>query len=142
MPALNFTVFIDKILSGEKSQTIRRKRKYPIKKGDKLYLYTRMMYKDCRKLGEVVCSKVQPIKFLYEDLFGDGTELWLYIYSANADLENDLPWPHEWKNTLAKDDGFESIKEFNDYFIKSCKMKPGDVVEADIVYWNRLVKVK
>ncbi len=38
MPALNFTVFVDEILSGKKQQTIRLPRKHPIKPGDKLYL--------------------------------------------------------------------------------------------------------
>ncbi len=40
MPTINFTQFIDKVVSGEKRQTIRKCRKHPFKVGDKLYLYS------------------------------------------------------------------------------------------------------
>lgn len=39
MPSINFTVFIDKIISGEKNQTIRPIGKQKYKPGDKLCLY-------------------------------------------------------------------------------------------------------
>jgi hypothetical protein len=41
---------------------------------------------------------------------------------------------------LAIDDGFLNISEFASYFIKTCKMKPGDIVECDIIYWKDFVK--
>lgn len=138
MPALNFNIFVDKVESGKKRQTIRLKRKRLIKKGDKLYFYTRMMHKDCRKIGEAVCVGVLPIRIHLIDIFNDGTEVGLFVFikkGINSITEIQ-------KKKLALDDGFEGIKDFDDYFIKSCKMKPGDVVEADIIYWNRLVKVK
>ena len=51
---VNFTVFIDKILSGEKRQTIRKagKKWDKVKVGDKLTLYTGLRTKKCRKLDE------------------------------------------------------------------------------------------
>jgi len=39
MPPLSFAVFKDKILSGEKRQTIRKAWKIPIEVGDTLYLW-------------------------------------------------------------------------------------------------------
>jgi len=69
MPALNFKKqFIEKILSGEKKQTIRAMRKRPFKVGDRLYLYTWMRTRWCRKLGEAVCTKVEHIKIYYKNI--------------------------------------------------------------------------
>lgn len=62
MPALSFQKqFADAILGGVKSQTVRTKRKRPIKRGDRLYLYTGMRTKQCRKLGEAKCWGVFPV---------------------------------------------------------------------------------
>jgi hypothetical protein len=59
MVAINFTVFQDKILSGEKRQTIRKAAR--CKPGDRLQLYTGMRTKQCRKLGDAVCMDVVGI---------------------------------------------------------------------------------
>ena len=62
MPALNFKAqFAPLVESGAKTQTVRRKRKRPIKRGDRLYLYTGMRTKQCRKLREASCWGVFPI---------------------------------------------------------------------------------
>ena len=63
MVAINFTVFVDKVESGEKRRTIRRKPR--CKPGDRLQLYTGMMHKGCRKLRDAICTNVQKIT-LYE----------------------------------------------------------------------------
>ena len=56
MPALNYQAqFAPKVESGEKLQTIRARRKRPFKRGDRLYHYTGMRTKSCRKLGESTC---------------------------------------------------------------------------------------
>ena len=56
---VNFSVFIDKVLSGEKRQTIRRAspKWENVKVGDKLTLYTGLRTKQCRNLGEVIHGK-------------------------------------------------------------------------------------
>ena len=52
MPALNFKKqFAEKVETGEKRQTVRAKRKRAFVVGDKLYLYTGMRTKYCRKLA-------------------------------------------------------------------------------------------
>lgn len=132
MPALNFTVFIDKILSGEKTCTVRAKRKRPIKKGDKLYLYTGMRHKNCQKLGEAVCLGVISIDFRTTDIFFDGTEICFSTFHRGS--KN--PWPLEWQNKLALDDGFKNWEELSAYFIKSHKMKPDDIKLFDIIQWR------
>lgn len=63
---VNFSVFIDKILSGEKRQTIRRAspKWENVKVGDKLTLYTGLRTKQCRKLGEAVVESITPITLI------------------------------------------------------------------------------
>ena len=60
MPALNFKKeFADKVASGEKRQTIRALRKdgKNPRPGQKLYLYTGMRTKYCRKCGDPLTTK-------------------------------------------------------------------------------------
>ena len=64
MPALNFQQqFAPLVESGEKRQTIRAYRKdgRDPKVGDRLFLYTGMRTKQCRKLGEATAVAVVPI---------------------------------------------------------------------------------
>jgi hypothetical protein len=65
MPALNFMArFAAAVESGEKRQTIRKRRKdgRDPKPGDTLYFYTGMRTKKCRKLGEARCKSVSDIE--------------------------------------------------------------------------------
>ena len=63
MPAYNFKQqFAEAVEEGTKRQTIRPKRKRPTKPGDRLYLYTGMRTKQCRKLGEATCTEVLDIE--------------------------------------------------------------------------------
>lgn len=65
MPALNFKMqFADKVEKGEKIQTIRATRKRPFRCGDKLYLYTGLRTKYCKKIGESVCHNVEDVEIL------------------------------------------------------------------------------
>jgi len=61
MAALSFSVFRKKVESGAKRQTIRAKRKYPIKKGDKLFLWWKQRSSERAKLGEAICTSVQDV---------------------------------------------------------------------------------
>lgn len=62
MPAYSFKErFVPLILSGEKRQTIRQKRKGQAKPGSILYLYYGMRTKWCKKLKETICSGVKEI---------------------------------------------------------------------------------
>ncbi len=58
MVAYNFKPrFADAVERGEKRQTIRREgKRVHAKPGDKVQLYTGMRTKNCRKLGEAVCT--------------------------------------------------------------------------------------
>lgn len=59
MPALSFNKkFVPHILNGTKKQTIRKFRKKPINVGNRLFLYTGMRTKQCKKIGEASCVAV------------------------------------------------------------------------------------
>jgi hypothetical protein len=62
MPALNFKAeFAGAVESGRKRQTIRRRRKRPVRPGDVLYFYAGMRSKRCRLLGKAVCLGAEPV---------------------------------------------------------------------------------
>lgn len=134
MPALNFTVFLDKILSGEKCQTIRPPRKHPIKPGDKLYLYTGMRHPGCRKLGEAVCSEVHQIEFVYHHKSD-----YLYQVSLKADGMG-IDFPFHMAATIAIADGFNTLQDFFEFFITAYKIKPGESKIFDIINWRDFKK--
>ena len=103
---VNFSVFIDKILLGEKRQTIRRAspKWKNVKAGDKLTLYTGLRTKQCRKLGEAVVESVGKVAFYQAGLIGaitrDG-EFWL----TSDKVEE-----------LVRRDGFGDVYDFWKFF--------------------------
>lgn len=104
---VNFSVFIDKILSGEKRQTIRRAspKWENVKVGDKLTLYTGLRTKQCRKLGEAVVESITPIALvpMEEDC------------AVKTALGNFLLRPFNLR-ILAFEDGFDSTFDFWNFF--------------------------
>jgi len=101
MALISFSVFPDKIESGAKVQTIRSLRKYPIKEGDRLYLWCKSRSpKDKRKLGESICSKITPI-VINEN----------HIKVGGAIVHDRLSLEH-----FASRDGFDSWSEMKEYF--------------------------
>jgi hypothetical protein len=57
--------FAPRILSGEKTHTIRPPRRYPDKPGTTLYLYTGLRTKKARRLRIVKCAGVEEIRIFY-----------------------------------------------------------------------------
>lgn len=121
MPALNFKArWADKVESGEKPHTIRALRKRPFKVGDRVYLYTGMRTRTCRKLGESDCIRVEPIKIgqtACEPLgFVEIGKVRLFAAQIMA---------------LARNDGFEALDEFFDFFVPN-----GGVFEGQFIEWT------
>lgn len=102
---VNFTVFIDKILSGEKRQTIRKagKKWENVKVGDKLTLYTGLRTKDCRKLGEAEVESIDNIDIYIGFI---GSDVWLNGDNINEDV----------CEKLARADGFNGVRDFLEFF--------------------------
>ena len=97
--------FWKQILEGRKTQTCRKPRKRPIKKGDKLYLYwkvrMRKTWKPIHFIGEALCTEVERRKygdfaldddFARRDGFHDALELqqWFGDPLESAEEEYDV----------------------------------------------------
>lgn len=120
MPALNFKAqFAPSVESGQKRCTIRVRRKYPIKVGDRLYLYTGMRTKQCRKLSETICKTAQDIRIK------SPTIVWLNRWGAWGLL------PDEEIHALAHADGFETVTEFVSFFRETY----GLPFEGQLIKW-------
>ena len=112
MPLISFSgkssqgSFYQQILDGKKTQTCRKPRKHPIKKGDILYLYWKCRVPKNKKpihfIGEAVCIEVE--RQHYKDF--------AYL------------------NYFAKCDGFRDHLELQEWFGDpiSCGMEEYDVI--------------
>ena len=116
MVAIGFTVFKDKILTGEKTQTIRpysERRWKTILKNRKLQLYWKLRTKECEFLKEVNLKEMFKIRFEIK---------WLRLYSLGCytfSKEEDGTWremEEEEMEDLARRDGFESFKALVEWF--------------------------
>ena len=127
---VNFTVFIDKILSGEKRQTIRRNspKWKNVKVGDKLTLYTGLRTKQCRKLGEAVVESITPIMI---DTECDNVA----VETPLGDFNLDLPA----LNDLVARDGFDSNDEFFKFFCLNYKVGR---FKMFVIRWKDFKEVK
>lgn len=93
-----------------KTTTIRKLRKRPFKKGDRLVLFSGLRTKFCEKLGEVRCKKVELIVF--EDIGLPGTSCYLVtINGAAVGYETILK--------IAKQDGFKDANTMMEWFKKN-----------------------
>ena len=127
---VNFTVFIDKILSGEKRQTIRRNspKWANVKVGDKLTLYTRLRTKQCRKLGEAVVESITPITL-------QSVNCWIEAHTPLGDFLLSLSDLQD----LAHRDGFESLRDFFMFF---CKTYVNKELEMVVIRWTDFKEAK
>ena len=121
---VNFTVFIDKILSGEKRQTIRKAggKWENVKAGDKLTLYTGLRTKECRKLGEAEVESIEDITITKND----------------SVIINDCYWSYELIDELAKKDGFEHVENFLKFFHDHY----GEKFTGKIIKWKNFRKAE
>ena len=121
MPLIGFTVFKDKLLSGEKRQTIRKLRKRPFRVDDKLYLYWHLRRKDCEKIGEAICRETffietfSGITLCNSETFNYGCIL-RFENLESGRFCRDLD-PNEVED-LAKRDGFSNGREMLEWLLK------------------------
>ncbi len=137
MPALNFKKeFAALIESGQKTQTIRRPRKRPIKPGDMLYLYTGMRTKGCRKLGEAECISIEELI-----IFRNMPILTEILNSGGSQNKGEYGGAYIGNNgigimdleTLAYEDGFASGYELGLFFFKQY----GLPFCGDLIKWKK-----
>ena len=111
MVAYNFkSQFSTQVEDGTKKQTIRQRgKKKPPNVGDELQLYTGMRTKNCRLLRRSKCTSVEVIEILslfIAVLIGTPSgDTYYYIRLTDSAMEK-----------YAKDDGFESVDAFFNFF--------------------------
>lgn len=112
MPLLGFTKLLDKLLDGTKTQTIRRPRKHPMRKGDTVYIYWKLRTKQCKKLGEGVVTKIVRKQFCEIDetdavLDGfDSLHAFLYVFEKMHNPRHDTLFDLiTWKWTMKVGEG-------------------------------------
>jgi len=86
--------------TGQKRQTIRLWRKRPFQVGDRLYHYTGMRTKACRKLLESRCIEATPIM----------------IDGVCVCIDGGIPLTEPKRDKLARADGFEHYAEMEAWF--------------------------
>lgn len=102
MALINFQKqFANNVEAGIKRQTFRKKRKYPIKINETLYLYTGCRTKKARKLGEFTCMNIKNAEIHWNGVYINET----YLSS----------WESE---KIARADGFNDFSEMKNWFKK------------------------
>ena len=141
MPLLGFTMFRDKILSGEKDRTIRKLRKYPIKINDRLYLYWHLRQRDCEKLGESNCIECPYITVVFEESYLDsGEPIWRVDRHDTPSTFSGLTLSDHVVLGLARHDGFpDSLSMMRTL----ARLHPHDLTGNTVfqmIRWGRLEK--
>ena len=131
MPLLGFTVHKKKIQDREKRQTIRAMRKYPIQKGDTLYIYWKLRTKQCKKLLETKCTEAFTITMEYfADWLGSGEPVWRLDRYVKGGMYALIDLQVE---DLAKRDGFSCAREMMEWF--SNQYKDLNSLEFQVIRW-------
>lgn len=98
--------FAPLVSNGQKKQTIRRKKIVKFRVGEKLYCFTGLRRKDCKRLGEFKIKSVQTLNF--------AASMDLPITSIIIDGQR-LTVMQAYE--LAQADGFKNITEMTDWFL-------------------------
>ena len=114
MVAINFSPeFVGQIITGKKTQTIRRSLRCKI--GDELQLYTGQRTKDCKLIGRVICTDTD-----YCAIRPD------YITFGDADK-------HPTADDFARADGFSDYQDMVNWF----RAKYGSpIFIGHVIKWN------
>lgn len=121
MPILNFKAeFAQLVQAGVKKQTIRAKRKYPVKVGDRLYLYTGLRTKYANKLKETVCTGVFDLVIAKKyDIYVDGAVMF-----------------ESMKESFAYADGFGGLDPWEN-MIRFFRRNHGLPFHGDLILWDQ-----
>lgn len=90
-----------------KTTTIRKMRKRPFKKGDRLFLFSGLRTPHCERLGETRCLKVEDFQIAFENEIPKG-------FYVDGKLLSDAD-----SNAIAIDDGFKGWREMIEWFKKT-----------------------
>lgn len=113
--------FVPKILSGEKTHTIRAVRSNPDKPGSTLHLYTGLRHKGARLLLRAPCVKVEEIEI---DACGHECNCDPFVAIDGVELGGSE------REALAVRDGFDSFDEMLDFWAGRLPFK------GHIIHWK------
>jgi hypothetical protein len=143
MPLIGFKEqFVSKILDGTKKHTIRSPRKNPIKVGETLILATGVRTKKYKEIKRVQCVSVHDIKIIALDLVNYMTHEEIYtnthdsLYHIKVVIDNVELEQTETVN-LAKNDGFEDVQMFSEWFEKHHNVTE-KVFVGNLICWENI----
>lgn len=120
-PSLNFQAqFADKILSKRKRHSIRKPGRF--KEGDKIYFFTGLRTKNCKRLGEGIVTKIEKIEITpwLGSVIINGKELGFFQTQE-----------------FASDDGFETEIDFFTFFYNNYG---SEKITMDLIHWGDTFK--
>lgn len=130
MPALSFKKqFCPLVESGEKTHSLRAKRKRAWKVGDYLPLYYAMRAKQCRLLGKMTVTGVQDVS-IHLRLEKEGEP-----FGFDIIIDGELLSADE-SESFARRDGFPGLAEMRLFWVVENKMQPGSVWLGDLIHWK------
>lgn len=125
---LNFmAVMAPKVESGRKRQTMRPKRKRPIRVGDTLRLYTGLRHTGARLLGTAICIETTPVVL---------SAKWMRLGSTSTDIHF-YDYDSLEAERFARADGFNSPASMRSFFFTQYK---SNRVELDCIKWGKLIR--
>lgn len=126
MPQLNFSKqFAPAVSDGSKRQTIRAKRKNPIRRGDTLHLFTGLRTKQARRLlPPQVCQDALLIKMRRNHTEQNGD-----LFSIEIDFQGKLSADEI--RAMATKDGFSRVTDFLEWFLP----KGTDEFNGQLITW-------
>jgi hypothetical protein len=131
MPAYSFQKrFVPPVERGDKTHTIRGKRKNRPRPGQRFYAYYAMRTKQCRKLLESVITRVQDITIEQAERVCDTTSregLVVYWNVLKITIDGDVLALDE-AEALARRDGFQDLLEMSDFWPPSRLPFYGDLI--------------
>jgi uncharacterized protein YqfB (UPF0267 family) len=113
--------FVARILSGEKTHTIRPRRARADKPGNTLHLYTGLRHKGARLLMRVPCVKVEDIEM---DACGHECNCDATVVIDGVDLDAGE------RDAFAVRDGFEDFADMLDFWVGRLPFK------GHVIHWE------
>ena len=123
--------FVPLILNGVKKHTIRKDKHERWSAGKLMHMATGVRTKDYRQFDELVCTDVQKISIVYNKIHSKVQILIDGKYYGSAFFDKDtLVYFTKSIETLARNDGFESVDDFFKWFDKD--------FNGRIIHWTNL----
>ena len=130
MPTLSFKKqFCPRVESGEKTHSLRSKRKRAWKVGDYLGLYYALRTNQARLLGKTTVVRVQDVELSVEKFVPSNT----WRLSIRIDGEQ---LSFDEAEAFAQRDGFPDLVSMRQFWHENNDLKPDQVWRGDLIHWK------